>query len=78
MLEFLVFQVSIQDPKDFARTGRIGFLASPGFQIDAAVNGQTQIGDNQLRTIDLKKRLCTTTQEITLQYFEDYTGGHHK
>lgn len=70
------FKVSIQDPKDFARTGRIGFLASPGFQIDAAVNGQTQIGDNQLRTIDLKKRLCTTTQEITLQYFEDYTGPY--
>lgn len=68
------FKVSVQDPKDFARTGRIGFLASPGSQVDAAVNGQTQIGDDQLRTIDLKKRLCTTSREINLKYFEDYTG----
>ncbi|XP_046649836.1 pickpocket protein 28-like [Daphnia pulicaria] len=70
------FKVSIQDPKDFARTGRIGFLASPGSQVDAAVNGQTQIGDDQLRTIDLNKRLCTTNQEINLKYFEDYTGPY--
>jgi len=70
--------VSIQDPKDFARTGRIGFLASPGSQVDAAVNGQTQIGDDQLRAIDLKKRLCTTSHEINLKYFEDYTGSYNK
>lgn len=72
----VLFQISIQSPDDFARTGRIGFLASPGNQIDAAVTGQTQIGDDRLRAIDLDKRLCTTTQEITLKYFHDYTGPY--
>lgn len=69
-------KVSIQDPNDFARTGRIGFLASPGFQIDAAVTGQTQIGDDRLKVIELDKRLCTTSQEIELKYFQDYTGPY--
>lgn len=69
-------QVSIQDPNDFAHTGRIGFLASPGNQIDAAVTGQTQVSDDTLRVISLDKRLCTTTNEITLTYFPDYTGPY--
>ena len=71
-----LFQVSIQSPDDFARTGRIGFLASPGTQIDAAVTGQTQIGDDKLSAINLDKRLCTTSGEIALKYFHDYTGPY--
>lgn len=71
-----ITQVSIQDPRDFARTGRIGFLASPGFQIDAAVTGQTQRGDNKLKMIDRNKRLCVTDEEIKLKYFDDYTGPY--
>ncbi len=58
---------------DFPQTTRKGFLASPGFQINAAITGYTQRADDQLRVIDLKKRLCTTSQEITLKYFENYT-----
>ncbi|XP_046634570.1 pickpocket protein 28-like [Daphnia pulicaria] len=67
------FKVSIQDPMDFPQTSRKGFLASPGFQINAAVTGYTQRADDKLRVIDLKKRLCTTSQEITLKYFKNYT-----
>ncbi len=70
---FVLYQVSIQDPMDFPQTSRKGFLASPSFQINAAVTGYTQRADDQLRVIDLKKRLCTTSQEITLKYFQNYT-----
>lgn len=71
-----LLQVSIQEPNDFARTGRIGFLASPGLQIDAAVTGETQIGGSYLKHIQLVKRLCVTYGEINLKYFEDYTGPY--
>lgn len=70
---FALYQVSIQNPMDFPQTSRKGFLASPGFEINAAVTGYTQRADDKLRVIDLKKRLCTTSQEITLKYFKNYT-----
>lgn len=68
--------MSIQEPNDFPRTGQIGFLASPGHQIDAAVTGETELGANDLKIIPLERRLCVTDDEISLKYFEDYTGPY--
>lgn len=76
MLTVAYIKVSIQDPDDFARTGRVGFLASPGTQIDASVTGQTQVSEDRLNSISLSERLCTTENEIKLTYFEDYTGPY--
>lgn len=67
-------KVSIQDPEDFPRTGRIGFMVSPGHQIEVTVTGQTQISNDRLETIGLDKRLCAADGEIKLKYFDRYTG----
>lgn len=45
---FALYQVSIQNPMDFPQTSRKGFLASTGFQINAAVTGYTQRADDKL------------------------------
>lgn len=70
---FLCQQFSIQTPADFARTGRIGFLASPGRQIDAAVKGETQVSSKKVKAIDVAKRLCVLDGDMKLTYFENYT-----
>lgn len=38
--------------------------------------GETELGANDLKFIPLERRLCVTDDEISLKYFEDYTGPY--
>jgi len=52
------------------------YKVSPGHQIEASVTGQTIISDDKMNRIRMEKRMCATGNEITLQYFETYTGPY--
>lgn len=74
---FVGFKVSIQDPNDFPQTGQIGFLASPGQQVGAAVTGtifSTAVNLNNY--VNLASRKCAVEGEIELNWFEKYTGPY--
>ena len=49
---------------------------SPGHQIEASVTGQTIISDDKLNRIRMEKRMCATGNEITLKFFDTYTGPY--
>ena len=70
-------KVSIQDPNDFPQTGQIGFLASPGHQVDAAVTGTMfSTAINLEKYVSLASRKCAVQGEIELNWFEEYTGPY--
>ena len=49
--------------------GKVGFLASPGHQIDTLITGYSQIVNN-IQNIDIDKRKCAADNEINLKYFK--------
>lgn len=73
-----IVKVSIQSPDTFPKTGRVGFLVSPGSAVDAAIDGMAIKTHPDVRAIPPHKRNCAITADRLVDYFRDqnYTSAY--